>query len=98
MNDLFIIALIAAGVVQIITLCWLYDWDIMKMLYKEEVIDMKKAQSLDELSVGQTIYVESGSDTKEYVIASIEDKLVPYIVATDNSSHSLRSGIWIVDQ
>ena len=70
----------------------------MKMLYKEEVVEMRKAQSLDELSVGQIIYVESESGKKEYVIASIENKLVPYIVATDNSSHSLNRGIWIVDQ
>ena len=55
---------------------------------------MKKVEKTSELRVGQTIYVE-GDEKKEYVIRSIENKLVPYVVATDNSSHSLLKGIWI---
>ncbi|MBR0420735.1 MAG: hypothetical protein IJI66_16360 [Erysipelotrichaceae bacterium] len=56
---------------------------------------MKKAEQLSELNIGQHIFVISDDNRKEYVIRSLEDKLVPYIVATDNSSHSLNKGIWI---
>ena len=56
---------------------------------------MKKAEQLNELNIGQHIFVISDDDRKEFVIRSLEDKLVPYIVATDNSCHSLNKGIWI---
>ena len=55
---------------------------------------MKKIEKLSELRIGQTIYTDEEARRK-YVIRSLEDKLVPYIIATDNSSHSLRKGIWI---
>lgn len=56
---------------------------------------MKKAEQLKELNIGQHIIVIEDDCKQEYVIRSLEDKLVPYIVATDNSSHSLNKGIWI---
>ena len=54
---------------------------------------MKKAEKLNELKVGQIIYLDE-SGKRETVIRSIENKLVPYIVATDNSCHCLYRGIW----
>ena len=56
---------------------------------------MKKAEQLKELNIGQHIIVIDDDHKQEYVIRSLEDKLVPYIVATDNSCHSLNKGIWI---
>ncbi|MCR5095970.1 MAG: hypothetical protein K6A70_04455 [Erysipelotrichaceae bacterium] len=56
---------------------------------------MKKAEQLKELNIGQHIIVINDDHKQEYVIRSLEDKLVPYIVATDNSCHSLNKGIWI---
>ena len=60
-----------------------------------EEVNMKKAEQLKELNIGQHIIVIEDDRKQEYVIRSLEDKLVPYIVATDNSSHSLNKGIWI---
>ena len=54
---------------------------------------MKRAERLSELRIGQQIYDEKDG-TKSYVVKSLEDKLVPYVIATDNSCHSLRKGIW----
>jgi len=54
---------------------------------------MKKAEQLKELNIGQHIIVINDDHKQEYVIRSLEDKLVPYIVATDNSCHSLNKGI-----
>ena len=31
-------------------------------------------------------------------VEKLEDKLVPYIITTDNSSHSLNEGIWLLDK
>ncbi|MBQ6493473.1 MAG: hypothetical protein IJI92_06385 [Erysipelotrichaceae bacterium] len=56
---------------------------------------MKKAESLSELNVGQQVYIEINRVKRPFVIRSLENKLVPYIIATDNSSHSLSRGIWI---
>ena len=56
---------------------------------------MKKAEQLKERNIGQHIIVINDDHKQEYVIRSLEDKLVPYIVATDNSCHSLNKGIWI---
>ena len=56
---------------------------------------MKKAEQLKELNIGQHIIVINDDHKQEHVIRSLEDKLVPYIVATDNSCHSLNKGIWI---
>ena len=58
---------------------------------------MKKADRIDELHVGQKIYVKEETREKEYTVRSLEDKFVPYVIATDNSCHSLRKGIWIPD-
>ena len=59
---------------------------------------MKRAEKIDELHIGQKIYVGDQSQKKELVVRSLEDKFVPYVIATDNSCHSLRKGIWIRDQ
>jgi hypothetical protein len=32
------------------------------------------------------------------VVKSLEDKMVPYVIATDNSCHSLRKGIWFMEK
>jgi len=56
---------------------------------------MKKAENLKQLHVGQKVYIEINQQKKEITIRSLEDKLVPYVIATDNSSHSLQKGIWI---
>ncbi len=55
---------------------------------------MKKAESLSEIRIGQDIY-DDESGKKKYVVRSLENKLVPYIVATDNSCHTLYKGVWI---
>ena len=49
---------------------------------------MKKAEQLKELNIGQHIIVINDDHKQEYVIRSLEDKLVPYIVATDNSKET----------
>ena len=99
-EDLLIIVVAIIGIVLIITQLYLNDWDIMKLLFEEEMEEepcMKKAERIDELEVGQTIYTDEKAQNS-YVIKSLEDKLVPYIVATDNSSHSLMRGIWFSEQ
>ena len=58
---------------------------------------MKRAERLSELRIGQQIYDEKDG-TKFYVVKSLEDKLVPYVIATDNSCHSLRKGIWFMEK
>ena len=58
---------------------------------------MKKAKRIDELHIGQKIYVKDQTDEKEFTVRSLEDKFVPYVIATDNSCHSIRKGIWISD-
>ena len=54
---------------------------------------MKKAEKLNELKIGQTVYLDE-MGKRQTVIRSIENKLVPYIVASDNSCHCLYRGIW----
>ncbi len=54
---------------------------------------MKKVKKLDELEVGQRIYADEGGK-KELTVRSLEDKLVPYVIATDNNCYSLDRGIW----
>ena len=56
---------------------------------------MKKAERIEELHCGQKIYAGEGREKKEYIVRSVEKKLVPYVIATDNSCHSIRQGIWI---
>ena len=56
---------------------------------------MKKVEKISELNIGQTIYVDEEGKKNPYVIRSLENKFVSYIVATDNSSHSIMKGIWI---
>lgn len=95
-SDLLCLIISLAGIVQIFTLLSLYDWDIMKLLFieeKEEEICMKKVERIDELRIGQKIYLEEKKE-KEHIVRSIEDKLVPYVVTEDNSSHSIAKGIW----
>ena len=58
---------------------------------------MKRAERLSELRIGQQIYDEKDG-TKSYVVKSLEYKLVPYVIATDNSCHSLRKGIWFMEK
>ena len=100
-EDLLVIAIALVGIVLIITQLYLNDWDIMKLLFIEEETEeepcMKKAERIYELEVGQTIYTDEKAQNS-YVIKSLEDKLVPYIVATDNSSHSPMRGIWFSEQ
>ncbi|MBQ9157902.1 MAG: hypothetical protein IJ136_01030 [Erysipelotrichaceae bacterium] len=95
--DLFILGVAAFGIALMMALFCLNDCDIEKLLFEKEE-EMKKAQSLNELSVGQKVYVEGDDEKKEVVIRSIEDKLIPYIIATDNSSHSLNEGIWLTEK
>ena len=54
---------------------------------------MKKAEKLNELKIGQTVYLDE-KGKRQTVIRSIENKLVPYIVISDNSCHCLYRGIW----
>ena len=54
---------------------------------------MKRVEKLNELRVGQIAYADEKGNRK-FVVRSLEDKLVPYVVATDNSCHSIRNGIW----
>ena len=58
---------------------------------------MKKAEKLDELKIGQTVY-DDETGKNGYVVRSLENKLVPYIIATDNSCHSIRKGIWFAEK
>ena len=58
---------------------------------------MKRAERLSELRIGQQIFDEKDG-TKSYVVKSLEDKLVPYVIAADNSCHSLRKGIWFMEK
>jgi len=62
---------------------------------RKKEMEMKKAENLKQLHVGQKVYIEIDQQKKEITIRSLEDKLVPYVIATDNSSHSLQKGIWI---
>lgn len=94
--DLFILGVAVIGTALVMALFYLYDFDIERLLFEEE--EMKKAQTLNELSIGQKVYVQGNDEKKEVVIRSIEDKLIPYIIATDNSSHSLNEGIWFLDK
>ena len=55
---------------------------------------MKKAETLSEIRVGQVIY-DDEEGKKRYVVKSLENKLVPYVIATDNSCHTLYKGVWI---
>ena len=48
---------------------------------------MKKAETLSEIKVGQIIYDDENGE-KRYIVRSLENKLVPYVVATDK-------GVWI---
>ena len=58
---------------------------------------MKKADRLNELRVGQTVFLdERGQDRT--TVKSIEDKLVAYIVAEDNSCRPLYRGIWFDEE
>ena len=57
---------------------------------------MKRAEKLSDLKVGQVIYDDEKGE-KEYIVRSLEDKLVPYVVSTDNSCHCLRSGVWYTE-
>lgn len=68
---------------------------LMDMMKIREVKQMKKISKLNELKVGQKIYLFKDRKEKPYVIRSLEDKLVPYVITTDNSAHSILSGIWI---
>ena len=54
---------------------------------------MKRVEKLSELRVGQIAYADEKGN-RMFVVRSLEDKLVPYVVATDNSCHSIRNGIW----
>ena len=54
---------------------------------------MKKAEKLSDLKIGQIVY-DDEKGSRKYTVKSLEDKLVPYIVATDNSCHCLYKGIW----
>ncbi|MBR4471201.1 MAG: hypothetical protein IKS54_07845 [Erysipelotrichaceae bacterium] len=56
---------------------------------------MKKAEDIRQLHAGQKIFVGDDVSKKQLIIRSVEDKLVPYVIASDNSSHSIRKGIWI---
>ncbi len=93
--DLFVLLLAVIGLILTIVELHLYDWNIKELMFVEKKETMKKAENICELSVGQKIYTDINTARKEYIIRSIEDKLVPYIIATDNSSHSLYSGIWV---
>ncbi len=54
---------------------------------------MKKAEKLNELKVGQTVYLDE-TGKRETVVRSIENKLVPYIITSDSSCHCFYKGIW----
>ncbi len=56
---------------------------------------MKKAEKISELKIGQRIYVDINNERKSLIIRSIENKFVPYVITSDNSSHSLAEGIYI---
>ena len=91
-EDFFIIGVAVTGIVLISVQLYLSDFNIMNLLFEKET-PMKKAESIDELKVGQTIYLEEKPDNK-HVIKSLEDKLVPYVIIEDHSSHSIQNGIW----
>ena len=55
---------------------------------------MKKAERLNELHVGQTVYIDERGD-RPFKVKMVEDKLVPYIVTSDNRCHCFYQGIWI---
>ncbi len=54
---------------------------------------MKKAEKLSDLNIGQVIY-DDESGKRKYIVKSLENKLVPYVIATDNSCHTLYKGVW----
>ncbi|MCR4854922.1 MAG: hypothetical protein K5908_02020 [Erysipelotrichaceae bacterium] len=54
---------------------------------------MKKAEKLNDLHVGQIIYTDE-SGKQSFRVKMLEDKLVPYIVTSDNRCHCLYKGIW----
>ena len=54
---------------------------------------MKKAEKLSDLNIGQVIY-DDESGKHKYIVKSLENKLVPYVIATDNSCHTLNKGVW----
>ena len=56
---------------------------------------MKKAEDIRQLHAGQKIFVGDDVSKKQLIIRSVEDKLVHYVIDSDNSSHSIRKGIWI---
>ena len=53
---------------------------------------MKRIQSLDEINIGDRVFVDEGK--KEVIVKSKIDKLIPYIIATDNSGYSVDRGLW----
>ena len=57
---------------------------------------MKKAEKLSDLKIGQVIYDDEKGE-KRFVVKSLEDKLVPYVVSTDNSCHCLYKGVWYTE-
>lgn len=94
-NDLFCLIISLIGVSGTLILFSLHDFDIMKLLFCEEKeIRMRRVSGVEELEIGQTIYLEE-DQKKEHVIRSIEDKLLPYVIIEDSSSHFLSKGIWI---
>ena len=52
-TDLFILGVAVIGIALVMALFCIYDFDIERLLFEEE--EMKKAQSLNELSIGQKL-------------------------------------------